>query len=105
MGDYSLSGSQLMLGIDYCFNKVSRLLNSVELLLSSQDKFWESSHALGLYTFAIEEFGKGLLLKDRYQQGSHEIQIPSWIFAKDYPRGTLRDSSPIDWWKMTHPDK
>jgi hypothetical protein len=89
MGDYSLSGSQLMQGIDYCFNKVSRLLNSIELLLSSQDKFWESSHALGLYTFAIEEFGKGLLLKDRYQQGSHEIQIPSWIFAKelkDYPR-------------------
>ena len=86
MEDYSLSDSQLMEGIDYCFDKVSRLLNSVESLLSSQDKFWESSHALGLYTFAIEEFGKGLLLKDRYQQGSHKIQIPSWIFAKHVPR-------------------
>jgi AbiV family abortive infection protein len=49
---------------------------------SNQDKFWESSHALGLYTFAIEEFGKGLLLKDRCLQGSHNNQIPSWIFAK-----------------------
>jgi AbiV family abortive infection protein len=83
MGDYSLTDSQLMQGIDYCFDKVGRLLNSVESLLRSQDKFWESSHALGLYTFAIEEFGKALLLKDRYQQGNHEIQIPSWIFAKD----------------------
>ncbi|HZI69594.1 MAG TPA: AbiV family abortive infection protein [Nitrososphaeraceae archaeon] len=87
MGDYLLSDSQLMEGIDYCFNKASRLLNSVESLLNSQDKFWESSHALGLYTFAIEEFGKGLLLKDRYQQGSHNIQIPSWRFAKDFARG------------------
>ena len=60
MGDCSLTDSQLMQGIDYCFDKVSRLLNSVESLLRSQDKFWESSHALGLYSFAIEEFGKGL---------------------------------------------
>lgn len=82
MGDYSLTDSQLMQGINYCFDKVRRLLNSVESLLHSQDKFWESSHALGLYTFAIEEFGKGLLLKDRYQQGNNNIQIPTWIFAK-----------------------
>ena len=32
-------------------------------------------------TFAIEEFGKGLLLKDRYQQANPKIQVPSWIFA------------------------
>ena len=74
IGDYSLTDSQLMQGINYCFDKVRRLLNSVESLLHSQDKFWGSSHALGLYTFAIEEFGKGLLLKDRYQQGNNNVR-------------------------------
>jgi len=50
MGDHSLSESQLMQGIDYCFEKASSLLYTVESLLRSQDKFWETSHALGVYT-------------------------------------------------------
>ena len=88
MGDYSLSESQLMQGIDYCFEKASSLLDTVESLLSvvTKDKFWETSNALGVYTFAIEEFGKGLLLKDCYKPGSDMIQIPSWIFGRGVPK-------------------
>jgi AbiV family abortive infection protein len=89
MGDYSLTDSQLMQGINYCFEKASSLLDTVKSLLSSQDKFWETSHALGIYTFAIEEFGKALLLKDYYQPGNRKIQIPSWIFT-DHDKKTKR---------------
>jgi len=81
MGDYSLTDSQLLQGIDYCFHKASRLIETVESLLSIQDRFWETSHALGIYTLAIEEFGKGLLLNDYYQPGNSEIQIPTRIFT------------------------
>jgi|SRR3990172_3830719 len=84
---YPLTDSQLIEGIEYCFDKVARLLDNVETLIDNQKNFWESSHALGLYTFAIEEFGKALLLKDHYKKGDQNIHVPTWIFSKGrFPR-------------------
>ena len=80
--NYTLTDSQLITGIEYCLDKVTNLLDNVESLVDNQEHFWESSNALGLYTFAVEEYGKALLLRDYYQKGMQNIQVPQWIFAR-----------------------
>jgi AbiV family abortive infection protein len=48
-------------GIRLCFDKAKRLACDAELIL---EKRGGSSYALVLYEFAIEEYGKGELLRD-----------------------------------------
>ena len=51
---HKMNRLSLFVGIHICIKSVERLLNSAKLLLNENP-----DHALGLYIFAIEEFGKG----------------------------------------------
>ncbi len=59
--DYFLTKRQIRNGIKRCINKTKLLLHDANLLINPK---WLHAHAIGLYTFAVEEYGKALLLKD-----------------------------------------
>ncbi len=76
---HDFTKSEVREGIDLCLKKVRKLLKDAEYLI---DNKVESAHALGLYTFALEEYGKALLLGDCCNKTGTNIKIPKWIFAK-----------------------
>jgi AbiV family abortive infection protein len=47
--------------IELCLKKANTLVNDAEILLNNNGNL---SHVVGLYTLAVEEYGKGNLLKD-----------------------------------------
>ena len=61
MGYYQLDKIELNEGIVNSINKSRKLLHDTRQLLNDK---WEHSHAIGLYTFAIEEYGRAILLKN-----------------------------------------
>lgn len=67
----------LFVGIHVCIKSVERLLTSAKLLIGINP-----DHALGLYIFAVEEFGKALLLKENFVDDDKVIQnVPKSIFG------------------------
>lgn len=77
MSSYLLTEEQLKEGTNICFDKAKRLLNDAEILL----KNWGTiGHAIGLYTFALEEYGKALLLKDCLSSAKEKYAVPIRIF-------------------------
>ena len=54
---HTFSKNQLNNGIKLCSDKAKQLLDDAELLLNHEGSY---SHALGLYTFGVEEYGKAL---------------------------------------------
>ena len=72
---YNISEKQLKEGISNCVNNSKKLAqNSLSLLKNSK----EPSISLGLYSFAIEEFGKAIIL-NKHLKNSDYI-IPQNIF-------------------------
>ena len=59
--DYFFTKRQIRNGIKRCINKTKLLLRDANLLINPK---WLHANAIGLYTFAVEEYGKALLLKD-----------------------------------------
>ena len=77
---YHLEKNNLKVGIVNSINKSRKLLHDARLLLNDK---WEHTHAIGLYTFAVEEYGKALALQEcmngsRTKKGKYEI--PNYIF-------------------------
>jgi AbiV family abortive infection protein len=60
---YTMSRRALLIGNYICIVKAKQLADSALKLLSSDDAN-DHTNALGLYTLAIEEFGKAAILKD-----------------------------------------
>ena len=58
---YYLSKEQIGEGIDLCLKKVQQILNDVEILCQNDG---DETSAVYLYTVAVEEFGKSLLLEE-----------------------------------------
>ena len=85
MVDYDLSEAQLKKTCKKCIENAKGLLAGSAVLLSKKKT---KQYALGLYIYAIEEFGKAYLLKSYFTGNKIKYQIPGWIFGrKPYPSG------------------
>ena len=74
---YEISKEKLKEGILNSLTNITDLLNQSE---KACQKYSDNSIALGLYTFAIEEFGKLLFLLDAYKADKESYQIQKDIF-------------------------
>jgi hypothetical protein len=48
---------------------------------------------LGLYVYAIEEYGKAILLKSYLTGNKDKYQIPGWIFGAKFVIGNIHEDS------------
>jgi hypothetical protein len=80
VNNYHLTAQQISRGIHLCLSNADSFLAEAEAILSLNPR-----HALGLYTYAIEEFGKAYLLKKRLNPNGINC-IPTWIFAHFHSR-------------------
>ena len=65
-----------------CIVKAQQLAESA-LRLSSSDNTADHTIALGLYTLALEEFGKAVILKEECFVDDDEViqKVPKWLFT------------------------
>ena len=75
---FTMSDISLKIGNKICIKTTQRLLESSLSLLENSANL---DHALGLYTFAVEEFGKAVLLKEQIDDDSTIKKIPKEIFG------------------------
>jgi len=77
--EFLMSRISLMIGNFGSIKTAEKLLDSAELVLQNSTNL---DHALGLYTFACEEFGKAIVLKESLDGGDGGIyKIPKYIFG------------------------
>jgi len=74
---YSMKKEDLVKGILLCLNNVNQLLEKIDLTVKKKT---DNSIALGLYSFAVEEFGKALLLKDYLIENKENYEITRPLF-------------------------
>jgi AbiV family abortive infection protein len=79
MVDYDLTQQQLREGYEKCLGNVKNLLDSAILLLKNHDS---QQFALGLYMYAIEEYGKAEIFRDYLLENKSSYLIPEWIFGR-----------------------
>jgi AbiV family abortive infection protein len=79
MADYDLTAEQLRNGYERCIENVENLLHSAKLLLTTEKSL---QYALGLYMYAIEEYGKAEFLRTYILENKSRYSIPEWIFGK-----------------------
>jgi hypothetical protein len=77
---YDFTEGELMEGCKRCIDNVKGLLHSASLLL---DNSASQQYALGLYMYAIEEYGKAILLRNYITRDRDKYQIPGWILGKE----------------------
>ncbi len=75
--NYLIPENKIEEGIQFCINRSKELISDAKLLAEQGN----ISHALGLYTFAIEEYGKSLLILEQTEKDGGNIIIPTWIFG------------------------
>lgn len=76
--EYYLTKDEIKEGIDHCFDKADLILNACEHLLKINHN---PSLIVGLTTFALEEFGKGLHLRDRLKKPRKQYGVPISLFG------------------------
>jgi hypothetical protein len=74
--------AELRDGCRKCIDNVKGLLHIASLLLDNTNSH---QYALGLYVYAIEEYGKAILLKSYITGNKDKYRIPSWTFGKGKP--------------------
>lgn len=67
---YQFEEAQIYEGIKRCIENVENLLNTSQEILKLKGN---ESYSLGLYTFAVEEFGKAQLLWECHTSGKYSI--------------------------------
>jgi hypothetical protein len=80
--DHHFEEGELREGCSRCIDNVKSLLHSSSLLLDNNEG---QQYALGLYVYAVEEFGKAILLKNYITGGKKKYDIPGWILGKGDP--------------------
>jgi AbiV family abortive infection protein len=65
-----------------CVENVIRLFEAANLLLNNNNT---ERYALGLYLYAVEEYGKAHLLKSCFTGGKNIYSAPRWIFGSLHP--------------------
>ena len=76
-----VSASQLRAGMRLCIENIEHLL-SATLAVSKSDA--NASHALGLYTFAVEEFGKLYVMKNARKYQGKGYALPQFLFGSRF---------------------
>ena len=76
---YDFTEAQLIKGCRRCIDNVKGLLYSASLLLGNQNS---QQYALGLYVYAIEEYGKAILLKSYIAGKRINIKSPAGYSAQ-----------------------
>jgi AbiV family abortive infection protein len=79
---YDLTEQDLKNGCARCIVNVLNLLDTAKLLLNNESS---CQYALGLYIYAIEEYGKVEILKNYLKEGNNNngrYSIPIWVFGK-----------------------
>ncbi len=86
--DYCLTKDQINEGIKICHDKIQSVLDHTKIILR---QISDSNIALGLYTIAIEELGKLLLLQDALSTPNPDstFNVKSQIFGKNGGGHTL----------------
>jgi AbiV family abortive infection protein len=79
---YNFSEDQLRNTIKRCIENVRGLLESADCLRKDERTV---QYALGLYMYAVEEYGKAHLLKSYLGQVGSHFLIPRWIFGVGHP--------------------
>jgi AbiV family abortive infection protein len=89
--NYTMGRRGLLIGNYMCIQKAKQLADSALKLLSSDDVN-DHTNALGLYTLAIEEFGKAVILKEECFVDDDEItqKIPKAIFSGKYAHNLIQ---------------
>jgi AbiV family abortive infection protein len=81
---YHLTEIHLQETCSKCIDNVGDLLESSRLLLNN-DKDEIEYFALGLYLYAVEEYGKAHLLKGYFTRNKKQYPVPTWIFGVHRP--------------------
>lgn len=81
-----LNEAQIREGCKRCKQNVERMLNSASILLQHEDS---QQYSLGLYIYAVEEFGKAISLKGIIKDSQSTYEIPEWIF-EDHPTKLIK---------------
>ena len=74
---FVMSERSIKLGNYICIKNTSRLLDTAYLVLNNSKNL---DHALGLYTLALEEFGKAIWLKECWIKNKRKQYVPETIF-------------------------
>ena len=80
---YKIPKNQVEGGIGLCLINSKQILEDTMLLLR---RVTSMSTALGLYTYALEEYGKALLLYDEVKKSQTICNIPQKIFRDHEPK-------------------
>jgi AbiV family abortive infection protein len=79
---YPFSEQELMLGCKRCIENVTGLLESAKTLNVNQST---QKYALGLYMYALEEYGKAIMLKKAITGNRKRYHIFGWILGTKNP--------------------
>ena len=79
---YQFTKDQLRNAIGKCIENVQGLLKSAQLLHEDKNTV---QYSLGLYMYAVEEYGKAHLLKSYVTGNKNCVLIPRWIFGLGNP--------------------
>src|ERR687895_1979888 len=79
---YSFTENELKNTISRCIDNIQGLLESADFLRKAERTV---QYALGLYMYAVEEYGKAHLLKSYLVQDRSNFLVPSWIFGRCQP--------------------
>ena len=90
--NYVFTEAELREGCKRCVENVKGLLNSACLLIKNRAS---QQYALGLYVYAVEEFGKAILLRGYFTGNKEKYQIPGWILGKGRPTIDSINNDPI----------
>jgi AbiV family abortive infection protein len=83
-----LTEKQLREGIRKCTENVQNLLYSVNLLFANHNT---QQYAIGLYMYAVEEFGKAVILTDSFNRKvKKKYRVPKWIFGRGDAQNRIR---------------
>lgn len=74
---FILTKEQVRDGIMKCFSNIEKLIESVYIMSMNTN---ENPITIGLFSFAIEEYGKVLILKEELDKGELSIKIPKILF-------------------------
>ena len=85
------SGEELVDGCSRCIKNVRGLLASAKIL-NDDESVMMRQYALGLYMYAVEEYGKAVLLKKAITGNKDKYKIDGWILGHGNPkRGNAHD--------------
>ena len=87
---YILTRQQILEGMELCLSNALLLTKEAESITGRKEKAF---HALGMYTYAIEEYGKFLLLKKCLSKDGEKLEVPKNIFKGKKSHGLKFDTA------------